>query len=157
MADNEETPMPVEAMEQPTVSVEADGPTTPEETIVSIEELLATADLGAQYITLPEPYKGGIRVRPLTMAEMNAAQKSALHKKVENGRVYMETNSDELNKLVMCMSLVEPALTPAQYDGLMNKNYKLMLTLLAAMQTVNGVTIDDVKGVMEEVMQQFRG
>lgn len=129
------------------------------EQIANIDDLLSADDLEPVYVALPRPYVGGVRVRPLTMEEISQAQRAATHRvRSPDGQGWVqETSADDINKEMVLRSLVEPGLTPAQYDALMKKNYGLMTTILAAVTSINGISLDGLQGVIQEVTAQFRG
>lgn len=128
------------------------------EPVASIEDLLATEDLETVYVPLPAPYKGGVKIRALTMSEATHAATQATRTVIGmGGKKEQKQDVALMNKLYVCQSMVEPKVTPAQYAAMEQKNQLLLTTVLKAIQELNGFTDKAAKEVKEEVEQEFQG
>lgn len=126
------------------------------EQIANIDDLLATADLESVYVALPAPFVGGVKIRPLTMQEVSAASKTAVRKvRGADGKIAEEIQVEVLNKQLVLLSLVEPAINPAQYDGLMQKKASLMTAILQAVTSVNALSPAAQEEVVAEAKAAF--
>jgi hypothetical protein len=126
--------------------------------VISAEDLLSIDALDAVYVPLPEPWRGGIKARPLTNAEFR--QITSDHttvRKTRHGRVVdIEYDNDAADKAFIVASLVEPALTAAQVDVLWLKNSKLCRAILTALNKLNATGAADEAEVVEKGEAAFR-
>lgn len=127
-----------------------------EEAIVDLDDLLAADDLGIEYIRLPHPYNGGVRVRPLSMKEMHALRKAS-RRKVRNaqGKVVEEYDEEQSNKVLIRMSLIEPAMTAEKVDALFLKNNKLATAILRVVSRINGLTEEEAEAEVAAAEAEF--
>jgi hypothetical protein len=100
-----------------------------QEQIASFDDLMAVDDLETVYIALPEPYKGGVKVRPLAMVEMKQINKDATRNK--------SVDAEIAERLLIQRSLVAPELSAEQIAALATKNYRLLKAISEAVSKVN--------------------
>lgn len=112
----------------------------PEAAIASFEELMAAEDLEIEYVPLPAPYKGGVKVRPLTMSEMRRISKDATK---GAGTKKAQFDLDDFNKRLLAAAVVAPQLTPDQVEALFTKNHQLMTAMMQAVNKVNRFVEDE--------------
>jgi hypothetical protein len=115
------------------------------EELADWDELLGEADLVAVYVALPAPYRGGIKVRPMTMHEIKAARAASKKRiRLPGNIVQTEIDNDQLTKRFVLMSVVEPILTPEKYDALNQKSWPLLQAIVDGVNQVNGFTKEPV-------------
>jgi hypothetical protein len=126
--------------------------------VISVEDLLAIDALDEVYIRLPEPWKGGVRARPLTNAEVRQILRdNMIIKRDKRGRVVsQEEDTDGSSADLIAASLIDPALTKEQARMLFLKNNKLASTLLNALQELNAIGEQGEQEAVDKAEAAFR-
>ena len=127
--------------------VEDEGITEDRGEVISVDDLLAIDALDEVYIRLPEPWKGGVRARPLTNAQVRQILRDNMTvKRDRKGRaVSQEEDTEGSSADLIAQSLIDPVLTKEQARMLFLKNNRLASTILKALQELNAIGDDDAE------------
>lgn len=111
--------------------------------ILSIEEILASPDLGEKMVDVPE-WGGAVKIRGLT----KAAQQRLRRQATVNG----ETDPDKLEILLLAECLVEPKITAEQAEQLKEKSAAAIDRILREIMGLAGLTEEAQK----QALKSFR-
>ena len=106
--------------------------------ILSLDEILATDDLGSEVVPMPEwGTDAAVRIRGLSMDDIWQARKATKHLTDDEDR------RAALNMEFVLAGVVEPALTQDSLAALRRKSSDAILRLINRIAALNGATKED--------------
>jgi hypothetical protein len=109
--------------------------------VLSVEDIITSDDRNTVDVEVPE-WGGVVRVQSFTKAQQVAIRRSA-SASLTGGDI----DVDEFERQVFLAGLVDPEVTPDQYNLLMEKNAQAMDRIVKEILRINGMAEDTEKQV----------
>lgn len=108
---------------------------------MSVEDILAIDDIGLDEVVVPEWNNAKFVIRALTMEETIKATRAATRKVKQGGKEVDEIDQLAMSRNLFQYAVVEPQFTPEQVERLFQKNASAVARVVAAINTVNALSV----------------